>query len=118
MVRLCRQSGQSEDGFEPLPIDSWAVACNRYRKDLSEEERELFDHASLENLFYDASTLHKHHEMSSKTRAAARKLKPLLDALEAHGPALDVASNIIPLFLAPIWGGLRVLLRIARDHEE
>jgi hypothetical protein len=104
--------------LKTFPTDPWTIACNRYQEDLSEEEKSVFNQASPENLLYSASALQKRHMMDSKTRFATKKMKPFVDAIEEHGKALDVLSNLYPMFLAPIWGGLRVLLQIAREYEK
>ncbi|KAH0561960.1 hypothetical protein GP486_003332 [Trichoglossum hirsutum] len=97
-----------------FPTDPWTIACFRYQEDLSEAEKKLFNDATPENLLYSASALQKHHEMGSKTHAIAKKLKPFLDAIEALGAPLDVFK--INPYLAPICGGIRVLLQIARGY--
>jgi hypothetical protein len=66
----------------------------------------------VENLFYSTSAAQFKHEKNSKSRAAAKKLQPLIAAITQYGGALDVLSNTSTLFFSPIWGGLRVLLHV------
>jgi hypothetical protein len=96
--------------------DPWAVAKTRFIADLDDKERELFHNASLENLYYSASNVNRQDSENSKTRITIRKLGPLVSAIENYGKALDTFSNIAPLYLAPIWGSIRVVLVVAGAH--
>jgi hypothetical protein len=98
------------------PDDPWAIAKTRFLADLDDKERELFHNASLENLYYSASNVNYQDAENSKTRITIRKLGPLVSAIENYGKALDTFSNIAPLYLAPIWGSIRVVLVVARAH--
>jgi hypothetical protein len=40
----------------------------------------------------------------------------LISAVESYGKAIDTIVNIAPMYLAPIWGCLRVVLVIAKAH--
>lgn len=95
-----------------IAIDPWELARDRYLEDLSEDEDALFENATIENIFYGASAAQKLHEADSKTRLAARKLKPLVAALEQYGKALDVYSNASPTIMCPLWGSIRVVLQV------
>ena len=72
----------------------------------------MFNEASLEKVFYDASAAEKKHATSSNTRALSRKLEPLVSAIEQYGEAIDVYSNSFPLALCPLWGSVRVVLHV------
>ncbi|OCK88077.1 uncharacterized protein K441DRAFT_328825 [Cenococcum geophilum 1.58] len=98
--------------------DPWSLACSRYMEDLDEEEKKLFETASLDNLFRSASAAQKHHEEQSKARAMSRKLEPFVSAICQYGEALDVYSNTYSLAMAPLWGSIRVLLHIAKAFEK
>lgn len=98
--------------MEDSNVDPWELARDRYLEDLSEDEKALFEKATIENIFYGASTAQKLHEADSKTRLAARKLKPLVAALEQYGKALDVYSNASPTIMCPLWGSIRVVLQV------
>jgi len=47
---------------------------------------------------------------ASKVRRFIDKTKPLIRLLQRHGKALDVASNLSPQFLTPLWVSLRVIM--------
>ena len=94
----------------------WTLAKNRFLADLDPKEQGLFRNATLENLYYGASNSDRDDSEKSKARLVARKLGPLVSAVESYGKALDAFANIAPLYLAPIWGCIRVLLVIARTH--
>src|ERR1700761_1873380 len=96
-----------------VPLESWTLAKDRFLEGLSnDEERELFEKATLENLFYTSSAGFKHHEAHSKTALARKRLKPLLDSIDGYGKALDVLSQSSSI-LCPVWGGLRIVLHLA-----
>lgn len=67
--------------------DPWVIARDQYIADLSDEERKLFTHATLENLFQDSSDLQDSHEQKSQSRALMGRLKPFLSVstLPYHG---------------------------------
>jgi len=97
--------------------DPWSLACGRYMEDLDEEEKKLFETASLGNLFRSASAAQKHHEEQSKARAMSRKLEPFVSAICQYGEALDVYSNTYSLAMAPLWGSIRVLLHVKSNPQ-
>ena len=92
--------------------DAWTRARDRYAEDLTAEEKPMFNEASIEKLFYDASVAEKKHAASSKTRDLWNKLEPLVAAIEQYGEAIDIYSNAYPLALCPLWGSVRVVLHV------
>ena len=98
------------------PDDPWQLAKARFLADLDPQEQELFNHASLENLFYTTSNLNRNDSEDSRVRSASAKLGPFISAVENYGRALDVFTSIAPLYLAPIWGSIRVVLILAKTH--
>ncbi|TVY39940.1 hypothetical protein LOCC1_G005838 [Lachnellula occidentalis] len=96
--------------------DPWTIAKTRFLAALDNKERELFLNATLENLYYNTSNADRQDSGDSKTRTTSRKLGPFVSAIENYGNALDTFSNIAPLYLAPIWGSIRVVLVMARAH--
>ena len=103
--------------MEPCPplTDAWVIARDRYTEDLSEEEKQMYKTATLENIFYSASAAEKSHEATSRSRRYMAKLQPLIDAIEQYGQAFDVYSNAHPLVLSPIWGSMRVLFHVKNE---
>ncbi|KAL2064621.1 hypothetical protein VTL71DRAFT_3758 [Oculimacula yallundae] len=96
--------------------DPWALAKARFLSDLDPSERELFNNATLENLYYATSNSNRDDAEKSRTRGVATKLGPLVSAIESYGKALDTFAQIAPLYLAPIWGSIRVVLILARSY--
>ena len=90
----------------------WQLARNRYMEDLNEEEKKSFTTASLENLFYSASTAQKEHGEKSISRTISQRLEPFVATIDQYGVALDVYTNTYPLAIAPLWGSIRVLLHV------
>jgi hypothetical protein len=96
-------------------LDPWLLAKERYLDGLEPHEKTLFNEATLENLYYDTSNLER-DDRSSKSRTIIQKLQPLVEKIEEYGKALDAYANIAPMYLAPIWGSIRVLMVIARAY--
>lgn len=100
------------DLFSQFQKDPWVLAEKRYLDGLSDEEKELFKSASLENLFYSTSAAQIRHRENSKSRAAAQKLQPFVAAISQYGSAVDVITNTASLVLCPLWGSIRVVLHV------
>ncbi|TGO88249.1 hypothetical protein BPOR_0174g00020 [Botrytis porri] len=96
--------------------DPWLIARDRFVEKLDRAERALFNEATPENLYYKSSNIQKVDQKNSKTRAVLRSLGPLTKSIQDYGAAMDTFSNIAPLYLAPIWGSLRVILVLASSH--
>lgn len=99
-----------------FPDDPWQLAKARFLAELDPQEQSLYNHATLENLFYTTSNINRDDSETSKIRSAIRKLGPLVSAVENYGKALDIFSSISPLHIAPIWGSIRVVLVLAKTH--
>jgi len=99
------------------PSDPWEIATSRFLEGLDEAERALFSEATPENLYYDSSNTERLDRADSKTRACLQNLQPLITAVQDYGKALDTYANVASLYLAPIWGSIRVMLVIASSHD-
>ena len=95
--------------------DPWTIAKARFLSGLDDQERNLFNEATIENLYYSSSNLERQDQKESKSRAVLRELQPLISAVEDYGKALDTYVNIAPTYLAPIWGSIRVILVLASN---
>ncbi|KAK8237004.1 hypothetical protein HDK77DRAFT_493648 [Phyllosticta capitalensis] len=86
----------------------------------SEQERMIYKTARPDNIFYQADVAHKRYTEASKLQACRTKLMPLITAIEGYGDALDTLSSIstVSTFMAPIWGGLRVVIHVAQEIDE
>lgn len=98
--------------------DPWELAKSRFLDDLEPHEKELFNNATLENIYYSTSNINRDDAENSKTRAVVRKLGPLVSAIESYGGAFDTLAQISPQYLSPIWGSIRVLLVVASSHSK
>lgn len=74
----------------------------------------MYDQATPETLFYSASAAQKMHKADSTIHDLMDKLQPFVSAIEQYGQALDVYANAYPLALSPLWGIIRVVLRVCR----
>jgi hypothetical protein len=93
-----------------VPITSWEIAQARFIEDLPEEEKVIFQEATLENLFKATSAAYKKYIEESKLQAFSKKIQPLLENIEAFGHAMDVFANASSLIISPLWGSIRVVL--------
>jgi hypothetical protein len=91
---------------------AWESARARFVDSLPEDERQLFENASPENLFYSSSAAFKKYDADSNLQAARKKIKPMVDSIAAYGKAMDVFANMSPMVLGPLWGSLRVVLHV------
>jgi hypothetical protein len=94
-------------------MDAWQKAVDFYREGLTEKEKKLFADSKPEDVLRDVAQQEAAQREASRTRAFAQKLQPLLASIEQYGKALDVISNSSPTILSPLWGSLRVLLRVS-----
>ncbi|KAF2870424.1 hypothetical protein BDV95DRAFT_81231 [Massariosphaeria phaeospora] len=99
----------------PFPTEPWEAAKQKFLEALSEEDIKRFKDATLENVFYGASSTQKKHAHGSRSWAIQERLSSLVDGIDDYGKALDVYANTYGLILSPIWGSIRVVLHIARE---
>jgi hypothetical protein len=105
-------------GIEPSESpDAWKLAKARFLDGLDESQQAIFHEAKVENLLYSASNVQREDQKISKTRSVLKNIQPLISAIEDYGKALDAYANISPIYLAPIWGSIRVVLVIANNHS-
>ena len=98
-------------------IDAWIRARERFTKDLSLEEKELYSKATANSVFYGASAAERTHKANSSSRRfASEKLRPLVGAIVEFSKALDVYANAYPLVLSPLWGSIRVVLHVSTKY--
>jgi len=96
--------------------DAWSLAKTKFMDGLSEAQKAVFNEATAENLLLSANKAEQDDMKGSKTRKFFEKLEPMIMAVEDYGKALDTYANIASLYLAPIWGSIRVVLAIASVH--
>lgn len=99
-------------------LDAWKLAKARFLDGLNDSEKKMFHEATIENLFYGASNVERKDREESKTRAVVETIQPLISAIEEYGKAMDTYANIASLYLAPIWGSIRVLLAMANGYSK
>jgi hypothetical protein len=93
-------------------MDVWQTAVQQFESSLNYQEKSIFASSTPAEILDDVNNLADAQRKSSKLRRASLRIKPLLDAIDDHGKALDVLANTSS-FLPPIWGGLRVLLMVS-----
>ncbi|KAF2027157.1 hypothetical protein EK21DRAFT_91811 [Setomelanomma holmii] len=92
----------------PVPTQPWNAAKARFLEGLSPTEITRFEHATCENLFYNASAAQKRHAKRSHGWLVQERLSPLMNAVSDYGQALDVYANTYGLIISPLWGSLRI----------
>ncbi|KAF8534964.1 hypothetical protein BDD12DRAFT_894585 [Trichophaea hybrida] len=78
-----------------IPLEPWQHARSVFLKDLTFEEKNLFDIKDL--------------------RRKVTALGPLFDALCQYSKALGVFASLFPSVMGPLWGSIRVPLQIANE---
>lgn len=96
--------------------EAWDIAKARFLGGLEDNERTTFQEATVENMFYTSSNTEREDRKASKTRSVLTTMQPFVSAVEDYGKAMDTYSNIASLYIAPIWGSVRVVLAIASCH--
>ena len=97
-------------------LGAWEKAKARFLEGLDDAEKATFTEATAENIFYAASNVQRDDHRDSKTRSLLESMQPLISAVGDYGKAMDAFANISSLYLAPIWGSIRVVLVIASSH--
>lgn len=49
---------------------------------------------------------------STRVQRFVQKTRPLVDAIQRYGTVLDVAANVSPEFMSPLWASLKALLNV------
>jgi hypothetical protein len=96
--------------------DAWDIAKACFLEGLNDKEKATYNEATAENILYAASNIQREDQIESKTRSLLANLQPLVSAVEDYGKAMDTFANISSVYLAPIWGSIRVVLVIASNH--
>jgi nucleoside-triphosphatase THEP1 len=116
MQSRCNDDIISSNGAK---IEPWITARSRFLDGLSDStQRQLFENATLENMFFTASAGFQQHESSKLSAIARKRVKPLLESLDGFSKALDVLSQSSASVLCPLWGGIRIVLHLALEYDK
>ncbi|KAI9720936.1 MAG: hypothetical protein M1828_005506 [Chrysothrix sp. TS-e1954] len=100
---------------------AWALARARLLEGVSDEEKGILCRATPESMFYEANVEHRTYSARSRAQKLQRRLRPLTNALQEYGKALDTYANASPTILCPLWGSIRLLMvwsRASQDCQE
>lgn len=61
---------------------AWELAKTRFVDDLEPSERQLYDNATVENIYYATSNINRSDADNSRTRTIMKKLEPWFPPLE------------------------------------
>jgi len=118
VLRMSQLATVPAGRFEPRQqLTAWETAKARFLENLDDNEKALFESATVENIFYSSSATEKQDARDSKFRTRLEKIQPLVATLNEYGKALDTYTQIEPLYLAPIWGSMRVVMALASAHS-
>ncbi|KAJ4358816.1 hypothetical protein N0V95_002738 [Ascochyta clinopodiicola] len=84
----------------PIETQPWESAKANFLKGLTPEEVKLYQNATLENLFYNASSTQRQHALGSRSWRLQARMSSLTDSIEDYGKAMDVFVNTYPLIVA------------------
>lgn len=76
--------------------DPWELAKSRFLQDLEPHEKDIFNNATLENIYYSTSNINRDDAEKSRIRGVSRRLGPLVSAIESYGGAFDAFTQISP----------------------
>ena len=90
-------------------LEPWQRACDRFLEGLSPGQAKLFTSSNLskvtlEDLFYSADVAQRGYREKSRSVKLHAKVQPFVDVINDYASALDVFSNIAPIYIAPVWG--------------
>jgi hypothetical protein len=95
---------------------AWERARHDFEADLSTQERHLFTSTDVSHVLAEVKLAEQVHQRGSRARTFSQMIQPLVAAIDHYGQALDTISNSSSAVLCPLWGSLRVLLRVSPTH--
>ncbi|CZR58779.1 uncharacterized protein PAC_08671 [Phialocephala subalpina] len=106
-------SSPAEPPASILP-SAWERAHSQFSQDLTPAELHIYQTASIETITNDMKVADRSFK-SSRSKQMLDKISPFVDTIHRYGSALDVLANTYPLIMAPLWGGIRVILCLAHQ---
>ncbi|KAI9737419.1 MAG: hypothetical protein M1834_009573 [Cirrosporium novae-zelandiae] len=82
-----------------IHLDAWSRARDRYLEDLNDDEKKLYQNATLENIFYSASVAHTTNKTNSKTRDILDKLNPFVNTISQHEQFEEYFEKLVDMFV-------------------
>jgi hypothetical protein len=127
MEHLYAEMSNHDDSIDhaaALP-SAWAKAHEEFAQDLTTAEQLVYEKASIDTIISDVKIADARLKASKydpnvfcissnmrifRSKRFLDKISPFVKTVQGYGSALDVFSNICPLVMAPLWGGIRVIL--------
>lgn len=94
---------------------AWDLAKTQCLDGLSNEDKKLFEFSTADDArvaIKDAQTLYDKEHKHGRVWAC---VNALVTGLDAYSSAINVFVNTAPLFLAPIWGTVRVFMKVCQN---
>lgn len=91
--------------------DAWKIAKDRFTDGLTPDQKKEFQDVKIEEIFYAASAAQK-QASTSKIWRFPKKMMPLVNAMNMYAQSFDVISNSLSSILCPVWGSLRIVLKV------
>lgn len=100
-------------------ISVFESALSTYLGKLSDKDKVLLKDCKNPETFaeYLSGVVRRHHE-SSSSRKAMDLCQPAIEGFRRFANCLDMLCNAKPEVLAVLWGGLRIVLRVAESFQE
>ena len=93
-------------------MDSFETARQSFVSNLSPSDKAALGATEPASLLNEIRTLEQRHKDENLTRKLLQKAEPLIRGLERYGRALDIIAGAKPEILSPLWGGMRLVLRV------
>jgi hypothetical protein len=96
------------------PLDPWkdALSLTIAKADISSTERTYFDNTTKEDLIRQLKVADQQHQQRSVGRNVSKRMAPFVDCILQYATALDLMSNVQPMPVSLIWGGVRIVLQV------
>ncbi|KAK0624975.1 hypothetical protein B0T17DRAFT_257932 [Bombardia bombarda] len=113
------QAASSSMASGSITSRAWEKALARRQSSCSTDlDSTIFQgKSSPEAIIRDFQASQYMRSQTSKMHAFMTKLEPLASFMERLSPSMDVFVNALPEMLSPIWGTLRTLLMVVREHR-
>ncbi|RFU35207.1 hypothetical protein B7463_g1158, partial [Scytalidium lignicola] len=97
---------------------AWDLARAQYLDRLSKHDRQQLEIATVDDVKQEILNLEKWYASKYRGKPIMKCLQILVVSLDSYGKAIDVFVNTSPLFLAPIWGTIRLLLQAVQNFSQ
>ncbi len=100
-------------------MDPWkdAVASSLAKAHISSTERDYLNTTTKEDLLRGLRAADEQHQQRSIGRNVSKRIAPFVECIVRYATAIDVMSNVQPMPISLIWGGVRIVLQVSHRPE-